>query len=1268
MKTYPLLQSQLGIFYEWMKSPESVQYNLPFYAKLAPSINLDYIERSINKLLKERMETHIKFIMDNGIPRQYADMEMEIKVQRLQMENDREVMDFLNNKWIQPFNLLSGEPLWRFGLLETPHNKYVMINISHIVSDGTTCASVIFPDFCNIIANVDIQQPTYSLFDFAEQEQQSFLTPEYEKDRKYYLEKFKDADFITLASPNEMQNALGENICASSYISCRSVNDWCNQHSLKPSILFMAAFSLVLSRLSGKRDFAYANLFHGRTDKRLMRVYGMFIHPLPLLIHVDEDMTVSEFLLAQKDEFMSCFLHHLYPFTHFCADSSAVPRITYSFQGARVNEYCAGKFNLDWKHLYTGETNNDLGCMVYTAGDNYDIRMESSAALNSMETLRYVADAVHDCIITFMNNTECKMREVSIVSDEKKKALIQLGQGEVMPFDTTVTWIADFQKQVKRQPDALAVVDGNGSLTYAQLDRLSDMVAGQLIQDAKGTKAAVHSQQIVGILMERQKEFMVAALAAEKAGAAYVPLDSEYPLSRIAYMVEDSGCDTIITSYLLNANENKVEHVYYLQKKTKILYMESCIQSSVSEITPINKSNPELLSYIVYTSGSTGMPKGVMIQQKAKSNLINFIARRWKLHDTSRICCYSSFSFDASVEDLFPVLTVGGTVYIPDDVVRHNPQLIYRYICENHISGGCFTTSMGVMLANEYQLPMEYICLGGEKLQTNPHTDICVYNTYGPTEFTVDATYVELIHGKTYGEVPIGRPLYNQCAYVVDKTGQLLPRGVVGELALSGTQIAKGYLHQEEMTRSKFVDCPFLPGTRMYLTGDMTRWNDDGMLEYKGRTDTLVKMRGFRIELEEIERTALGMEGVRQAVAVVKKIGNMDYLCLYYTLKDNVNVTPEAMRAYIESSSLPYFAYPGRYERLSAMPLTPSGKIDRSAMPYIQVKMVNHRVPPKTEAEKCLYDILTNILESTDFGVTDDLKEQGLSSLGAMQLVVEANKKGIHIRVDNGSSKYSIRNMLKEQPEQIEQEQLTYWYHHTREDRPLVVVVLMMTNYTIMKPLLEALKKKDYQVLCLNLVLPVDSKMMDVSSMEEMTMLHHEALSRCIPADQKVDFILGHSMGGYMAYRLALLLHERQHNTPAVYLIDTYHPASIQFIISRWMDRTSRSHAEKYAILLDKTRKMLSWKDNMDIRPYPGEIVYFKAMKALNIENSDQVKDWMPDMSILKEAFNDLQTGKNAYLSWKKLNSQTEYIMMEADHYTILSEPLSDEIADRMAR
>ena len=427
------------------------------------------------------------------------------------------------------------------------------------------------------------------------------------------------------------------------------------------------------------------------------------------------------------------------------------------------------------------------------------------------------------------------------------RKILAISEGERYAYDTSETWVDLFKKQVQLHPQKVAVADEGSSMSYSELDEASDKIATYLLEHG------LKKEAFVAICMGRCKEFMAAALGVHKAGGAYVPIDLDYPAARVAYMLEDSEAGIVLT--------------------------EKLVRQALETCAPLPAENygctPEGLAYMIYTSGSTGKPKGVMIQHKALVNFVHFIRERWHLTEKSRIACHSNFAFDASVEDLYPALTAGGCVYIVPEEARRDIFEMKAFLKQHEINGGCYSTQFGQMLAaGSEPLELDYLCVGGEAMTRQLNVRGSVYNTYGPTEFTVDATYFELEQGKEYTPIPIGRPLYNCAAFVLGGNRELLPLGEVGELCLSGPQLAKGYWKRPELTAEKFVEVKIADGDvrRVYRTGDLARYNEAGRLEFFGRMDFQVKLRGFRIELGEVESAALKYPGIIQAAGAGNEV------------------------------------------------------------------------------------------------------------------------------------------------------------------------------------------------------------------------------------------------------------------------------------------------------------------------------------------------------------------------------------------------------------
>lgn len=990
--TFPLLQSQLDIYWAWTADPSSTGYNLPAVLPFPKTIDTDFLQAALQKVIDVRPVLHTRFTSDaHGQPRQWADMQMEVSVGMCQMSED-EAQDYMSHHFVRPFTPDGSEPLCRFELISTPKHNYLLLDIHHTIADGYTIArNLLGRDLqtaINALPVVEAPSGVPVLYEAAVDEATAFASPAYDVAREHFRKLFEGVDFVRFG--RAAATPWGEAAVATSTVPQSAVDNWCRAHSLSAAHLFMAAFSLVLARLKSETRVAYFVLNHGRAavpglrvDRRLLAdAYGMFVKSVPFVAHVDGDVPLSEFLHQHRAQLMSAMRHGVYPASHFCRDMQVTPSVTFAFQGTNIlEELTIGGATIVGRQLPHGRVSNDLGCLVYVKGGNYEIRADSSTALNSLATLQLVADSVGQCVLNMMRGEDLLVGDISIINDAQQQVLIALGQGIEKSQSSKFTVCDLILQQARRSSDALAVADEEGTITYAQLDQLSANMAREL--RAQGFRTG----DFVCLLSAPRKEFVVLVLAVWRAGGAYVPLDGSQPEVRLHAQMNECGARLILSDRPLVADAPFSLSTSF-EWGSRHLY----IYTSTSKLKTLNPIADT--TYMMFTSGTTGQPKGVVVPHRAVANLVSFIAREWKLCSQSRICCHSSFAFDASVEDLFPALTVGGSVHIVPERARRDVRLLHQFLCDQHITGGCFTTRLGLLLADFAPLPLQYICLGGERLTRCPQTTARIINTYGPTECCVDATWCELNPDTHYDDIPIGRPLPNVQVYVADQHGQLLPRGAVGELLLGGVQLADGYWQQPALTAERFVESKFGVG-RVYRTGDLVRWGNDGLLYFVGRSDQQLKIDGHRIEPAEVEQALLQTDGISQAVVAMRQQGSRQQLCAYYTGRRPLSDTSLRTRL---AQLLPAYMIPSRFVFMRQLPTGTNGKVDYDQLPLPEDKpSAVSRKSAVTKTEQMLCEAFATVLQCGNVGPDDNFFELGGSSIMVMQLVVEAGRRGLEL-------------------------------------------------------------------------------------------------------------------------------------------------------------------------------------------------------------------------------------------------------------------------------
>ena len=982
-KTYPLTNAQMGMYYEWQKDKELTQYNNPFLYEFPVSVKAERLRAAFVKVIEAHPTLKLKIkLLGNGEVVQYFVREdpVDIPVYETVEEGLRDRI----RTSVRPFDLLSGEPLYRIDIYKTPAKVFVLLDIHHIAYDGSS-STVFHRDLVKAYEGGSLEEESFTCCDFALVEAEKMQSEVYKSDEAYFMEKLSGVTPAKLPILNGQEQAAGTLDKVSEKLDYSQVSAYCKRLDISPNNLFAGALGICLNRYTRENKLCFCTAHHGRTDDRVRDSIGMFVKTLPVVVEAKPEQKLVDYLKGIRTDMKELWTHQTYPFAHMVTNFGIAMDLTYTYQKGILEYFEMPQGHVKIEYMHEGSTHDKLSIYIYQFPDNFEIRCEYNNALYDRDYMEVFAASLKNTLEEILaadpSKTACSA--ITIVNPAEKEKVLEFARGNELAYDNTKSFPDLFRAQVAKNANNPAVKDISATLTYEQLDRQSDVMARKLIS------MGVKPDDFVAVVLSRRKEYVVTVLGIQKARAAYVPMDSEYPIDRLLYMLENSRSAVLVTEkelYAKKQEEGDFQH-------HNVLFLDDIkLDANVEKVTDL--PGPDNLAYMIYTSGSTGKPKGVMISHRGLVAMSKAHAHDMDIVPEDNNICHASFSFDASVHDIFPPLSAGACIHVIPSEMRQDMVMLYDYMIQNHITGGTFSTQFGLELINQFELPMKYMLVGGEKMFPVKKRNLKIVNGYGPTEFTVCSDYHILDQDKDTGNIPIGRPVPNSWSYVLDDKQQLLPAGVAGELCLAGPQIALGYWLREDITAERFLPNPYATGTinqKLYRTGDLVRWRNDGLLEYLGRIDTQVKLRGFRIELGEIETVLSKFPGIVSAVADVKEFGGAQQLCAYYQAEGDMDISEEALLEHLRASLTDYMV-PSALLKLKAFPMTPNGKVDRKKLPipHLALKEI---IPPQTIMEKDLFGIVAEILQTDEFGVTTNLLSIGLTSLLAIRFSVVVKQK-----------------------------------------------------------------------------------------------------------------------------------------------------------------------------------------------------------------------------------------------------------------------------------
>ncbi|MBF2063674.1 MAG: amino acid adenylation domain-containing protein [Calothrix sp. C42_A2020_038] len=1029
----PLSFAQQRLWFLYQLEGENSTYNLPLTVEITGNLNVPALEQAIREILRrhEILRTHIAIV--NDLPMQVIDPLTTFNLKLTDLQNLPSASKLTTVKQLatregdKPFDL-TNPPLARFHLWRLSEQSHVLlINMHHIISDGwsigifvqelsalyqdATCRSTSLP-------KLPIQYADFAIW------QQQWLTGEIlEQQLNYWKQQLVDAPPL-LELPTDrprppVQSFRGGvvefQLDSNLSVKLRTLSQ---KSGATLFMTMLAAFVTLLFRYSGQDDICIGSPVANRNRKEIEPLIGFFVNTLVLRFDLGENPSFSELLNQVKKVTTDAQAHQDVPFEQVVEVLQPERNLSYSplfqvlfdLQHSSIEQLELPGLTVTPLQTEIVTSKFDLSLVIEDTQDGLKACWEYSSDLFNTDTISRMAGYFQTLLAAIVANPEASISTLPLLMETELQQLL------VEWNDTTIDFPADkcihelFEEQVKQNPDVVAVVWENEQLTYRQLNTEANYLAHYL------QSIGVKPNFVVGIYLERSLLSIIGLLGILKAGGVYLPLDPNYPQERLAHMVSDSEASVLLTQQKL-ANSLP-------PSRAKVVYLGRDVTSSnISDKNPVSGVQPNNLAYIIYTSGSSGKPKGVMISHQGVVNHATAMIGEYALTKRDRVLQFASFSFDVALEEVFPTLLSGATLVMRPAEIFTSFADFSRFIEQKSLT----VVNLPTPYWQEWVLEisqdkstvphhLRLLVTGSEQVlpdrlalwQQLVGDRVMWMNAYGPTEATITATVYKPCSKHSYvNSVFIGRPIANTQIYILDKNLQPVPIGIPGELCIGGVGLASGYLNLPELTKEKFIQSSH---SLLYKTGDKARYLPDGNIEFLGRIDHQVKIRGFRIELGEIEAALAQHPLIRASVVIVKEdqVGNKQIIA-YVVLNlrssqtdftdlmemDNLISSGEVVHSAIQSqlrvflkSKLPDYMLPSLFVILKELPLTANGKVNRRALPKPSVmNETDNLVNPYTSTEKIVAEIWSDILGIKQISTHDNFFELGGHSLRSVQVM-----------------------------------------------------------------------------------------------------------------------------------------------------------------------------------------------------------------------------------------------------------------------------------------
>ena len=1005
---YPITQTQSGIFVECAANPGSTIYNIPYLFKLSDKVDIERLKAAVESAINAHPYLKTKLFLNK---------DGDIRAAR--NDSDTPLVEIIecaelpeNSKLVIPYKILDSN-LYRAKIYKTDNANYLSLDFHHIICDGTSEA-VIIEDINSFYDGKAVETENYTGFEAALDEEKARKSEAYTKAKEYYDSIFSgcDTDFLPVKDKSEPIPSVGrcELECD---VPIESVKKYCADNGITLNAFFNAVFGLVLAKYNYKDEALFTTIYNGRNDSRLARSVTMLVKTFPVHCNTDGQRKIIDLLVETKNQLMESMANDIYSFAEVSRAYDIDADIIFAYQGDSFEFDTIGGEKAESVVMSLDTAKSPISIDTIIRNGKIVFMFEYRADMYSQDLMLGMADCLSVVTQEFLTKTYIK--EVSMLSDRAAKEIEDFNKTDYPVSFAPVHKL--FEAQAAKNGDNTAFIADGKKLSYSELNGAANRIAHSLIE--RGLTVG----EPVGIILPRTVDVPAAEYGIMKAGGAFLPMLPDYPDERIDYCLKDSASRFVITTEEIKADRAGL----FAGKPYTVLTIDELFSNE-------NEENPDLdvpvdsLAYVIYTSGSTGTPKGVMIEHR---NLCNFVDANPLNYETLNFVSFgatalsvASISFDFSLMEIHIPLCNGMAVCMAGEEEIHNPLALFKLITDNNVDVMSGTPSF---IASFVDLPQATQALAGVKMydlgaEAFPPTlyeklhkaspEAVIVNGYGPTEATISCIS-KVMDGS--GAVTIGKPAANVRAYICDMNGNILPTGARGELVICGDGVGRGYVNLPEKTADVFIT---LNGRKAYRSGDLARYNKDGEIEFFGRLDNQVKLRGFRVELDEIEAVMNEFPKISRSVVLVKENPKSgQFLCGYFTASAKIdkNELTEHMKR-----SLTYYMIPSVLIQLDSLPLTPNGKINKKALPEPEFTVEEWEyTAPKNDLQKRLCDMFANALGAEKVGIDENFFEIGGTSLSASKIAMRALTENLPIAYgdifDNPTVEMLEQHILKQQ-------------------------------------------------------------------------------------------------------------------------------------------------------------------------------------------------------------------------------------------------------------